>query len=379
MLFRFSVFVIALCGAGPGGAAALQAQAPPATEAALLADGWFHLAKGDAAGAAQVALAAMSRDPHSTAALVLAVDADLARGGASMALDTYERWLGGRRLDEAHVLRRVAHALLVDASTTQQPNVAARIEALRALAADGDADASAALEQAAFSGAFGEARALAAIGNERAVNVLIAQLGPAVNKTPIIDALGSSGSKLAVRPLIGVLSDPKDIHRGAAADALGRLDAVEAIPQLRKLLDDPFFFVKLKAAGALFRLNDSSGLPLLMELSQSEHAAGRIAAAREMASQPDASWQGLVRNLTGDPDPVVRLEAAKLMAPYDQALAKQEVDALMRDDNLAVREAASGALVDRIATDFATLRKLLRSGDVAVRVKAAGRTLELTR
>jgi hypothetical protein len=51
----------------------------------------------------------------------------------------------------------------------------------------------------------------------------------------------------------------------------------------------------------------------------------------------------------------------------------------MRDENLAVREAASGALVDRIAADFPTLRRLLRSGDVVVRVKAAGRMLELTR
>jgi len=137
--------------------------------------------------------------------------------------------------------------------------------------------------------------------------------------------------------------------------------------------------VKLKAAGALFRMNDSSGLALLTELTQSEHAAIRIAAARELASQPDVAWQALVRNLISDPDPVVRLEAAKLIAPYDQALAKQVVDALMQDGNIAVRQAASGAMVEGIAADFPTLRRLLRSGDILIRVRAAARILELTR
>ena len=379
MPLRVPLFLIILCAAMHAGAVVAQIQTPPAGEAPLLADGWSRLAKGDLAGAAQAAQGAMARDPRSTAALVLAVDVDLARGGAAPALDTYERWLAGRRLDEAHVLRRIARALLTEASAKQQPNVTARLEALRALAADGDAGAQAALESAAFSGAFGETRALAMIGNERAVRNLIAQLETAVDKMPIIDALGNSGSKLAVGPLIGVLSDPKDIHRGAAADALGRLGAVEAIPQLRALLKDQFFPVKLKAAGALFRLNDSSGLALLVELTQSEHAGVRIAAARELASQPDATWQALVRNLTTDPDPVVRLDAARLIAPYDQPLAKQVIEGLMQDQNLAVREAASGVLVDRVAADFPTLRRLLRSADVLVRVKAAARMLELTR
>jgi hypothetical protein len=117
----------------------------------------------------------------------------------------------------------------------------------------------------------------------------------------------------------------------------------------------------------------------LSEVAQSEHAAIRVAAAREMASQPDASWQNAVRVLAGDPDPVVRLEAARLIAPYDQPLAQRVLDDLMRDGNIAVREAASSVMVEQVASDFATLRALMRSGDVAVRVKAAARVLELTR
>ncbi len=98
-----------------------------------------------------------------------------------------------------------------------------------------------------------------------------------------------------------------------------------------------------------------------------------------MATNPDLSWQALVRSLTEDPDPVVRLDAARLIAPYDQPLAKRVLDGLMADGNLGIREAAAEVMVDRVAADVATLRKLLRSGDSRIRVQAAGRILELTR
>jgi len=372
------VIALLACAAAPSGAAAQQSAAPAAAESSVLADGWARLAKGDAAGAAAAAAQAIARDPLSVAAASLAVDAELARGGTTAGLNTYEKWLGSRRLDDGYVLRRVARALLREATSTQ-PNGVARLEALRGLAADGDAAATAALQDAATSGSFGEMRALAGLGNRRAVDELIAQLDTRPDKSLIISALGASGGKQAIRPLIGVLADPRDVNRAAAADALGRLEATEAIPQLKALLNDQVFAVRVTAAGALFRLNDSSGLPLLSELAQSEHAAIRVAAAREMAAQPDTAWQGMVRVLTSDPDPVVRLDAARLIAPYDQALALRVLDDLLRDGNIAVREAASQVMVEQVASDFATLRSLMRSEDLTVRVKAAARVLELTR
>lgn len=372
---------IAGCAAVPARAASSQISAPPqaqGTEAAALADGWARLSKGDAAGAAAIAAQALAREPLSAAAAALAVDAELARGGTVAGLDAYEKWLGSRRLDDGYVLRRVARALLREASTGKQAGPP-RVEALQALAADGDADAIAALQSAASSGSYGETRALAALGNPRAVADLIAQLNAGPEKSPIIRALAASGSKQAVRPLIAVLSDPRDVNRAEAADALGRLGATEAVVPLKALLNDQVLAVRLKVAGALLRLNDSSGVPLLSELAQSEHAAIRIAAARELEAQPDAAWQGMVRVLASDPDPVVRLEAARLIAPYDQPLARRVLDDLLLHDNLAVRDAASGVMVDRVANDFVTLRLLLRSADLAVRVKAAARVLELTR
>jgi HEAT repeat protein len=376
MFLRASLLTLALATA-PMAAA----QDAPSTnpEAAAIARGWGMLAKGDATGAAGIAGQELGRNQYSTPALILAVEAGLASGGSTGGLNTYERWLGSRTLEEAYVLRRVARKVLVE-STAKGPNTRARLDALAALSADGDPAAAATLEQAAVSNGVGEARALAAQGNERAVSLLIAQLKSTPgSKAPLIEALADSGSALAVPPLRALLSDQNDVNRAAAAEALGRLGAREAIPQLRPLLKDPIFTVKLQAAGALFRLNDSSGLSILMELTGSEHSAIRLAAARQLAPQPDAAWQGMVRTLTSDPDPLVRMEAARLIAPYDQPLASSVLEALMRDGNIGIREAASTVFVERVAGDFAALRALLRSADIGVRVQAAARILALTR
>jgi HEAT repeat protein len=374
---RISLVILALCV----WAVPAAPQNPPAAnaEAALLAEGWGRLAKGDADGAALIASRAIARQPLSSAALALAIDADLVRAGASAALTTYEKWLGGRTIDAAYALRRIARALLIEWSGGQVDRTA-RVDALRALAADGDGDASTAIQQAEASGDLLDARALAAAGDERSVQLVISRLrtSPA-GKGPLIAALAESGSKAAIPGLAALLTDQNDTTRSAAANALGRLGATDAIPALRRLLNDEIFTVRLKAAGALYRLNDESGLPLLTDLSQSEHAAIRVAAAQELAARPDARWQSLVQSLTGDANPMVSLEAAKLIAPHDQALARATLDRLMRGGNAAIRDEASLVVVERFAADLATLRSLLRSSDVRVRVKAAGRVLEMTR
>ena len=55
-------------------------------EAVLLAPGWTALAAGDAAGAGATAARVLGQFPNSAAALVFLVDADIARGGAIVAL-----------------------------------------------------------------------------------------------------------------------------------------------------------------------------------------------------------------------------------------------------------------------------------------------------
>ena len=82
-----------------------------------------------------------------------------------------------------------------------------------------------------------------------------------------------------------------------------------------------------------------------------------------MAVPSDTSVLPVVRSLASDPDPVVRIGAARILAPYDQPLAQSLLEAAGQDPNPSVRELASQALATRVAGDFASLRRLLRSPD----------------
>jgi HEAT repeat protein len=388
-LFRV-VFLATVCLVGVSHATAAQQAAAPRSgasqrpaanapsESVVLARGWTALSRGDTRGASSAAAEVLSSNPRSVAALSLSVEAALEQGGAAAALAAYERWLGDRRIEDAYVVRRVARGLLVEAaSKSTDPLV--RSEAQRALAADGDKDASATIEKSAAGGNAMALRTLAGRGDERAVASLVTQMqsmggGP---RALIVAALGESGSRQAVAPLIPILQDTNVGTRAAAAEALGRLGAPEAVPYIAPLLADPVFNVRLKASGALFRLNDPRGLPLLDEVARSEFPAVRLGAAQEMSSRPDATWQTLVRGLLDDNDPVVRLDAAKLIAPHDPAAASRVFQELSRSDNPAIQEVATSAMAQQLPADVTALRLLLRSPEALVRVRAGARILEM--
>src|SRR5580765_6229183 len=210
-----------------------QAPAPPvaatSAESGQLAQGFAWLAQGDTARAAELASRLLAEYPGSAAVASFAVDVDLARAGAMAALDTYERWLGSKRLESGYVLRQVARAVL-RAAASDQASSSARLEALKALAADDDLEARAELDRAVSAGGSAEAAILATRGDDHAVNLLIAELNSIPGgKARQIDALGASRNPLAIKPLIALLADPMDINRSQAAEALGKLGAQEAI------------------------------------------------------------------------------------------------------------------------------------------------------
>lgn len=372
------LLLLALAWTAPAAAQAGAAQEPATpTHAAVLAQGWTALAQGQLARAANAAQQVLGGSPRDAGAAALAVEVEIVRGGASAGLDAYERWLGAKNVDAAYVLRRVASAYLNAA--VRQPQSVVRLHALKALMDDGDSDAAAALNKAVAAGGLAESRALASTGNPRAVKVLIGQLQSMPDKLGTIKALAESGSKLAVPPLVAMLSDPNDDNRAGAADALGRLGARGAIDQIKPLLNDRNFTVRLNAAAALYRLEDNSGAQLLDQLLASEHPAIQLAAADALSVRPGGAWQDVVRVLAGNPDQLIQLTAARLIAPYDRDLAESVLERLRQSENLAIREEAVRVLAGKVANDFRTLRRLLRSGDATTVVTAADRILQLTR
>ncbi len=368
------------------GTSHVRAQAPAApTESALIAQGYALLDKGDAAKASAIAAQALGASPRSSAALSLAVDA-AARSGSMNALNTYERWLGTRQLDEAYVLRRVATVVLREALLDKQtPH--AHEDALTALASDGDVDALNELARLSSAGTFADTEALASLSDDRAVKALIDQLtSQPGNKANVINALSNTKSKLAIPPLMGLLNDKNPDTRARAADALGKIGATDALPALQKLFAEAGYQLsaEVRRAGALARLEDANGIVFLQQEMGARSADPQMAlvwaeAAEALVTHPDPTWLSSVRALAQTSDPQARIIAARLLAPYDNAAARAALDGLANDENISVRNLAAGVMAGTVANDFVTLRQFLRQGGTLTRVKAAGRILELTR
>src|SRR5687768_985053 len=159
----------AFAQAQPAQPQVLPPAAVPRDEAAALAQGWVLLAEGKYDEAGRSAGSVSTRFPRSAAALALTIEVDIARGGATTALDSYEAWLGSRSLEEPAVLRRVARAYLYEWSRQTRDGVA-RDEALLALAEEGDVQA-----RELLSAGAGGPSASAKAGDARAVEVLIAR------------------------------------------------------------------------------------------------------------------------------------------------------------------------------------------------------------
>jgi HEAT repeat protein len=348
-------------------------------EATSLAQGWTLLARGLAQEAAAHASRVLAENPRSGAALILAVEIEISKTGALAGLAQYERWLGHRTMEEPAVLRCLALATLREIATERQ-DPTARIEALRGLIDEGEAGAAGELAQAASKGGGAETRALASLGDERAVKILIAELSTEPgDRVTTIDALGASGNPLAVAPLVERLDNPRPEVRGAAVAALGKLGDPKLVPRITPMLSDGNLYVRVNAAGALFRLHDYTGLPLLQELMLDPSPSSRLAAAEATASSPDPSWIALVRELTSAPDLEIRAAAGRLIAPYDPELSLRVLESLAADQNPAIREMASRGLGEVVTSDLTTLRRLMKTTDRLTRVRAAVHVLALTK
>ena len=340
-------------------------------EATTLTQGWAYLAQGDLAKAAQKASEALATSPRSGAAAALAIEVEIAQSGSIAGLEVYERWLGNRTMEEPALLRRVAQVMLHE-FVAQPQNPTARFEALRALAEEGEAVARNDLAAASTTGGTAETRALAAMGDTRAIRALIDQLKTPTPTAPFaLEALGKSKSPMALETVRSKLTDSRPEVRGAAAIALGQIQGVPSIPSLRAMLNDQSMHVRMKSAQALYTIGDLSGLFVLQEAARSDIPSGRLAAAEAMASSPNPEWLALVRSLTTVSEPEVRLGAARLLAAHDAAESTAVLQALSNDTNQAIRTEATETLAQLTTTEFPVLRALMRNTARLTRVYAA--------
>ena len=68
-----------------------------------------------------------------------------------------------------------------------------------------------------------------------------------------------------------------------------------------------------------------------------------------------------------------------MLAPHDPETARKVFEGVLNDPNPALREMASDAMGEVEATDLPTLRRLMKSNDRLVGVRAAARLLSVLR
>jgi len=385
-MIRFSLIAmcLVLCPSVATGQAPADAPAPGAmlpAEAAVVAEGWTALARGDLAAASSTA-AQMIRDyPRSPASLALAVEVGVASQGWRGGLDAYDQWVSGRPVENFYALRRVARALLYDALVSSA-NVRLRVDVADALAREGDPDLAVWLQRVSELQPAGTPRdtaTLAVMGDSAAVAALAAAVRNDPRPINALVALGRTRNPAAVGPVTQMLGHARAEVRAAAATALGDLDARESVSDLRRLLKDEQLLPRMAAVGSLLRLGDSTAVAQAYEWFRSDVGDIKLRAAEFTSSNPDATWTAHVRQLLQDPDPMVRIGAARLIGRHDPGAAMWALQPLANDENLAIREEAQRVLPEAIGGDFAQLRRYMRAADADTRVRAALRIVELTR
>jgi HEAT repeat protein len=141
---------------------------------------------------------------------------------------------------------------------------------------------------------------------------LIATLkkGDSYDRHRAIIALGASGDKGAVDPLIKALGDNDYFVRGFAARALGNINDPDAVLPLIKALDDEYPLVQQSAAQALGSLKDSKAVDPLIKALDSNNYLVQRSAAMALGELGDAKAVDPLIKLLGSNDTFIQSGAA---------------------------------------------------------------------
>ena len=141
-------------------------------------------------------------------------------------------------------------------------------------------------------------------------------------------ALGKSGDRAAVDPLIGLLGDSDYFVRAFAASALSDLGDPRAVDPLVRALADPNDRVRRSAAEALGRLRDPKALDPIAALLGDPDVFVRRTAAMALGDLGHPGAAGPLAGALGDPDGYVRSGVAIARLPRGGGAVPALVEAL---------------------------------------------------
>ncbi|MHC4664206.1 MAG: HEAT repeat domain-containing protein [Planctomycetota bacterium] len=246
------------------------------------------------------------------------------------------------------------------------------------------------------------ARALADLGDGRAVPVLIKRLTDEKDSRVYRFVCYSLGT-LKAADAVTALSKALDSGVTAAATALGQIADASAFPALKRGLYSDTELVSLEAAKALASFEDQAARDILLEaakdknwnaskssavvlgekkdsaavtplcesLSKSDSIEVRIAAVQALGKIGDAKAEGsIITALTSDSSQKVRAMAAWSLGELGKTGYVSNLTAALGDDSAMVREAARVALAENFAAAAVpALSEILKSDSATLRVE----------
>ena len=336
---------------------------------------------GQAAQAAKLADAVLARQPLHPGAVAVKVEALLALGERTAALDAYDAWYAKVGTDDPQLLQRIAIAELE--ALRAEPLL--EIDALTALArSQGPAAAPARKKLGELAWAtpptvksWPAIAALGALGDRKAA-ARTAQAyrestgSGRVTALQAVIAAGGAEAEPVLRDALGV-RDP--MIQSTAADGAATLGLKGLIPALQQVVKTGEMFAPFSAAVALAQLGATGGETLLEAGATSPAMDARLKVATARKARGDKAWIEGARALLSAEDPVVRYQAAALLFTADRAAATKVLQTGTMDPNPAVRTLVADLVSREPGVPVAELRRLLRDGIPRVRLYAASALL----
>jgi HEAT repeat protein len=342
---------------------------PQAQQDALVARARDALKAGRAANAIELSDNVLSGAPDNQAAIGVKIDALIALGDFRSALRAYDGFVSMSGRDSATVLAPIARAQLK--TLTQATLLAVKIDALEALAANGDAEAKTTLQTLMKEEATARpaAEAVARLGDKAAAQRVVqlvsqAQGGMRAEAVRTLATIKDAPAEAVVREALKA-NDPA--LQAAGADVAAARGMKSLVPELRQTAANGIAQGQYRAAIALVSLGDSVGRERVAEALASDVPDSRLSAAEALRKSGDKSWVARVTPLLADPDGLNRFFAAEMLLTEDRGAAMKVLHPATADPNPVIRAEAARILAQAASTDISQLRPFL--GDPAPRAR----------
>lgn len=160
-----------------------------------------------------------------------------------------------------------------------------------------------------------------------------------------VQALGQTGSKSAIDPLMSILRDENNSMRGEAAVSLGKIgEPAEQV--LITALNDPKPLTRKLVAEALGDIRSQAAVPALMQLVSSDMSGARAEAIQALGKIGDTRAVDVIITAMSDASSNVKVNAIQALAALQGPKVEGALDRALGDREEDVRQAAATGLAE---------------------------------